>query len=312
MHTRPATPAYPLGLRHVTGRNRRLRELLAGGLVMAPGCFDCLSGRLVEMGGFQAGYITGSGVSISQLGAPDVGLASFSEVLDRMKRIADVVSIPLIADIDTGFGGPLNIIRTVREMERAGLAGLQIEDQEAPKKCGHEMGRRLVSEAEMMARIKATADARVDADLVIVARTDARTSLGLNAALDRAEAYREAGADVLFVESPESEAEMRSICARFKGRAPTLANLVEGGRTPIVPAAKLAEIGYGVAIYPNSLTRVFAHAGQALMAELRDTGTTAGFGNRMLDHRQLWSLFDYDTWLRLEADFASKPINSNR
>lgn len=307
MTDRASSPAYPLGLRDVRGRNRRLRELLAQGLVMAPGCFDALSGRLVEMGGFEAGYITGSGVSISQLGAPDVGLASFSEILDRVKRIADVVSIPLIADIDTGFGGPLNIIRTVREMERAGLAGVQIEDQEAPKKCGHEMGRRLVSQAEMVGRIKAAVDARVDADLVVVARTDARTTLGLEAALDRAEAYREAGADVLFVESPESEAEMRTICQRFKGRAPTLANLVEGGRTPILPAAKLADIGYGIAIYPNSLTRVFAHAGQALMQELRTSGTTAGFGNRMLDHRQLWSLFDYDTWLRLEADFARQP-----
>lgn len=308
MSGRAMSSAYPLGLREVRGRNRRLRELLAGGLVMAPGCFDCLSARLVEVGRFSAGYITGSGVSISQLGAPDVGLATFSEILDRMKRIADVVSIPLIADIDTGFGGPLNVVRTVREMERAGLSGLQIEDQEAPKKCGHEMGRRLVSQDEMVARIKAAVDARVDPDLVIVARTDARTTLGLNAALDRADAYREAGADVLFVESPESEAEMRTLCHRFKGKAPTLANLVEGGRTPILPAATLAEIGYGVAIYPNSLTRAFAHVGQALMQELQETGTTAGFANRMLDHRQLWSLFDYDSWLRLEADFAQPQV----
>lgn len=306
MSERPATTAYPMGLRHVTERNRRLRELVAKGLVMAPGCFDCLSARLVETSGFQAAYITGSGVSISQLGAPDVGLASFSEIFDRMKRIADVVSIPLIADLDTGFGGPLNVIRAVREMERAGLSALQLEDQEAPKKCGHEMGRRLVTPAEMVGRIKAAVDARVDPDLMIVARTDARTSEGLAAALDRAEAYREAGADILFVESPESTDEMRTICARFAGRAPTLANLVEGGRTPILPARELAAIGYGVAIYPNSLTRAFAHAGQEIMRTLKETGTTAGFADRMLDHRQLWSLFDYDTWLKLEADFGAE------
>lgn len=307
MTSRATTTTYPVGLRAIDGRTAKLRALLARpGTVVAPGCFDCLSARIVENGGFEAGYITGSGVSISQLGAPDVGLASFSEVLDRMKRIADAVTIPLIADIDTGFGGPLNVIRTVREFERAGIAAVQIEDQEAPKRCGHEPGRRVVSTEEMVGRIKAAADARTDENFVIVARTDARTTLGLEAALDRAEAYREAGADLLFVESPESETEMRAICARFKGRAPTLANLVEGGKTPIIPADKLADIGYRVAIFPNSLTRAFAHAGAELMAMLKTTGTTAGFSNRMLNHRQLWNLFDYDTWTKLEADFG-KP-----
>lgn len=307
MASRANTTTFPVGLRAIEGRNSRLRHLLDGpGIVVAPGCFDCLSARIVETGGFDAAYITGSGVSISALGAPDVGLASFSEVLDRMKRIADAVTIPLIADIDTGFGGPLNVIRTVREFERAGISAVQIEDQEAPKRCGHEPGRRVVGVDEMVGRIKAAADARQDADFAIVARTDARSTLGLEAALDRAEAYREAGADVLFVESPESEAEMRSICERFKGRAPTLANLVEGGRTPILPADHLQDIGYRVAIFPNSLTRAFAHAGAELMAMLKTTGTTAGFANRMFDHRQLWSLFDYDTWLKLEAEFG-KP-----
>jgi 2-methylisocitrate lyase-like PEP mutase family enzyme len=305
MTSRAATSTYPLGLRAVAGRNQRLRTLLSGpDLLVAPGCFDCLSARIVETGGFDAAYITGSGVSISALGAPDVGLASFSEVLDRMKRIADAVTIPLIADIDTGFGGPLNVIRTVREFERAGIAAVQIEDQEAPKRCGHEPGRRVVETAEMVGRIKAAVDARQDQDFVIVARTDARSTLGLEAALDRAEAYREAGADVLFVESPESEEEMRTLCTRFKGRTPTLANLVEGGRTPILPTPLLQEIGYRVAIYPNSLTRAFAHAGSELMAMLKETGTTAGFANRMFDHRRLWSLFDYDTWLKLEGDFG--------
>ena len=203
-----------------------------------------------------------------------------------------------------GFGGPLNIIRTVREFERAGISAVQIEDQKAPKKCGHELGRRIVESAEMIGRIKAAVDARCDEDFLIVARTDARTSHGLAAALERADAYLAAGADILFVESPEDEAEMRTICNHLSGRAPTLANLVEGGRTPILPAAHLEEIGFKVAIFPNALTRAFAHAGQSLLAELAATGTTSGFQERMFDHDQLWSLFDYQTWLDLERDFA--------
>ncbi|MGI9480383.1 MAG: isocitrate lyase/PEP mutase family protein [Hyphomicrobiaceae bacterium] len=302
---RAQSSAYPIGLRTVEGRNKRLRSLLGGReIIVAPGCFDCLSARLVEEAGFSAAYITGSGVSISQLGAPDVNLASFSEVLDRVKRIADAVTIPLIADIDTGFGGPLNIIRTVREFERAGVSAVQIEDQQAPKKCGHELGRRVVETAEMTSRIKAAVDARCDADFLIVARTDARTSLGLEAALERADAYLAAGADILFIESPEDEAEMRTLCDHLRGRAPTLANMVEGGRTPILPAAQLEEIGFKVVIFPNALTRAFAHAGQALLAELSTTGTTTGFRDRMFDHDALWSLFDYQTWLDLERDFG--------
>ncbi len=306
---RTRTEAYPIGLRAVEGRNKRLRSLLTDpGIVVAPGCFDCLSGRLVEVGGFHAAYVTGSGVSISQLGAPDVNLASFSEILDRVKRIADAVTIPLIADIDTGFGGPLNIIRTVREFERAGVSAVQIEDQQAPKKCGHELGRRIVETAEMTSRIKAAVDARCDSDFLIVARTDARTNFGLEAALERADAYLDAGADILFVESPENEAEMRVICDHLRGRAPTLANMVEGGRTPILPAPVLEEVGFKVAIFPNALTRAFASAGQSLLAELSATGTTDGFRDRMFDHSELWSLFDYQTWLDLERKFGS-PTN---
>ena len=307
MTARCTTKTYPAGLRAVTGRNRRLRELLAGpDILVAPGSFDCVTAKLVEAAGFEAGYITGSGTSISQLGAPDLGLVSFSEVLDRMKRIADMVTIPLVADIDTGFGGPLNIIRTVREFERAGIAGVQIEDQEAPKRCGHELGRRIVSTEEMVGRVKAAADARHDQDMVIVARTDARTNHGLEAALDRDEAYLEAGADVLFVESPESEDEMRTICARFKGRAPVLANMVEGGRTPVLPAEKLQALGYGMAIFPNSLMRAFVHTGSEIMRLLKETGTTAGYANRMVTHGQLWQLFDSKTWLALEAEFGKR------
>ncbi len=302
----------PVGLRLATGRSRRLRALLAGpGLVQVPGAFDCVSARLVDTGGFPALYVTGSGVSMSALGAPDVGMLSFGEILDRVKRIADCVAVPVIADADTGYGGPLNVMRTVREFERAGVSGIQIEDQAWPKKCGHEPGRRLVSTTEMVGRLRAACDARLDPDTVIVARTDARASEGLEAALDRAAAYAEAGADVLFVEAPQSEDEMRRACAALAHR-PMLANMVEGGRTPVLPAPALHALGYRIAIYPNSLTRVMARMGQVLLERLRAEGTTDGMRDRMLDHGALWSLFEHERWYAVEASYAAPPENAAR
>ena len=293
---------YPTGLRDIDGRHARLRALLADDeIVVAPGAFDCITARLVEQAGFKAMYVTGSGLSMSRLGAPDVGLISFAEMVDQVGRIADTVAIPVVADADTGYGGPLNIIRTVREYERAGVSAIQIEDQVWPKKCGHELGRRIADVAEMTGRIKAAVDARRDDDFVVIARTDARTSEGIDAALDRAAAYAEAGADVLFVESPESEDEMSAVNRKL-GK-PTLANMVEGGRTPFLPAARLGQLGYAIAIFPNSLTRMLGRMGEDLLAELMTSGTTAGWRDRMFDHRQLWDLFDYDRWLALEQRF---------
>lgn len=294
-----AQATYPVGLRPAAARNHRLRELLAGpDLVVAPGAFDCITARLVEAEGFLAVYVTGSGVSLSALGAPDVGLMSFAEMLDRIKHICDVVSIPVIADADTGYGGPLNIVRTVREFERAGVSAIQIEDQAWPKKCGHEAGRKLIRPEEMVARLRAALDARLDDDLVIIARTDARTGEGIEEALARALVYQEAGADVIFVESPESEEEMRQIARRF--RVPTLANMVEGGRTPFLPTASLRDIGYRIAIYPNTLTRVLGRVGQRVLRSLKQDGTTNGMADCMMDHRELWSLFEYDKWTETE------------
>ena len=237
---------------------------------------------------------------MSRLGAPDVGLMSFAEVVDQAGRIANCVGIPVIADADTGYGGPLNVIRTVREFERAGVSAIQIEDQAWPKRCGHEPDRTLVSVAEMVGRIRAAADARTG-DLLIVARTDARSSEGLEAAIARARSYADAGADLLFVESPESESEMEALNRELD--RPTLANMVEGGRTPTVPVSRLAEFGYSVAIYPNSLTRMLGHQGGELLASLRDHGTTEQWRNRMLDHRELWDLFEYPLWLDVERRF---------
>jgi 2,3-dimethylmalate lyase len=299
--------SYPVGLKFVSDRNARLRKGLEQGLVVAPGAYDCITARLVDAAGFPAVYITGSGISMSALGAPDVGLMSFSEVLDRVKRIADVVSIPVIADIDTGYGGPLNVIRTIREMEAAGVSAVQLEDQAWPKKCGHEPGRRLVDTQEMMGRVRAAVDARRDEDFVIIARTDARTTQGLAEAIDRASSYADAGADVLFVESPESVEEMREITRQID--KPTLVNLVEGGRTPIPPIAELDAIGYRLAIYPNSLTRTVGRMGAVMLEELRSAGSLAKFGDRMLDHRGLWNLFDYPKWTALEEKFSAVRPN---
>ncbi len=295
----------PLSLGIHEGKSQALRTLLKSKkLFIAPGVFDCLTARLAEKAGAQALYMTGSGVSITRLGAPDVALLSFAEILDQSKRIADVTTLPLIADADTGYGGPLNIMRTVREMERAGVSAIQIEDQDWPKRCGHEPGRRIVSIQEMVGRIRAAVDTRLDEQTVIIARTDARSNEGIQAAIDRANHYAEAGADVAFVESPESVDEMRLLNQSIS--TPTLANQVEGGKTPMLPASELEALGYGLAIYPNSITRVFASIGNTLYGELLKTGSTKSMSHQMLDHRGLWNLFDYPEFIELESHYTSK------
>ena len=276
----------PVGLGRVAGRNARLRAAVeAPGLTIAPGCYDCLTARLVGRAGFEAAYVSGSGVSMSAIGAPDMGVLTAAELTERVARIADSIDIPVICDMDTGFGGPINVIRTVRAMERACVSAVQIEDQAWPKKCGHEPGRKLVRPAEMTGRIQAALDARHDADFLVIARTDARTDRGLAEALDRAAAYAEAGADVVFVESPENREEMQAINVALS--RPTLANMVEGGRTPMLPAADLAALGYRLAIYPNSLARLLGHQGALLLETLRQTGGTDPMRGAMLDHRAL-------------------------
>jgi len=291
--------SYPAGLTIKTDRNHTLRSILSSNnFLIAPGAFDCLSARLVEKAGFNAVYLTGSGMSISALGAPDVGLMTFTEVLDRAKRVADLVSIPVVVDADTGYGGPLNVVRTVREFERAGVSAIQLEDQAWPKKCGHEGGRQLVPTREMVGRIRAAVDARIDPDLVIIARTDARSEYGIDVAIERAQMYEQAGADIIFVESPQSKGELELVGRSFK--VPLLANMVEGGRTPILPATDLAQLGFSMAIYPNALTRLFAKAGLQMLAHLSEQGTTVGYSDHMFDHSQLWSLFEYEKWTQTE------------
>ena len=275
--------SYPTGLRSTPTRHRALRQRMAEpGIVVAPGCYDCITARLVEVSGFDAAYVTGSGVSMSALGAPDMGALSFGEILDRVRRICDAVSIPIIADADTGYGGPLNVIRTMREFERAGVSAVQLEDQEWPKKCGHEPGRKVASSKEMEQRIRAAADARVDADVMIVARTDAIASEGFEAALERAARYREAGADVLFVEAPKTREELGRVVTALPGIA-LMANMVEGGKTPPLPAAELEAIGFALVIFPGGIVRALAHHAAGYYASLAANGTTEPFRNQMLD-----------------------------
>ncbi len=303
--TAPGAEGLPIGLMDKVGRSARLRARLAEpAILVVPGAFDCISARLVERAGFEAIYFSGAGMSMSMLGVPDLGLVSFAEMLERVRRMADVVTLPVIVDADTGYGGPLNVIRTVRELERAGVSCIQIEDQQWPKRCGHELGRVVVGVDEMVARIKAATDARRDEATLIMARTDARTTEGIEAALDRAEAYQEAGADVLFVESPESAEEMRRINERL--RVPTLANMVEGGRTPMRPAAELEKIGYDIAIFPGMLARVMAKAGERALAALRQAGWSDGLRDDMFDHRELFDLFEYARWTGTEARYGSR------
>lgn len=243
-----------------------LRQALQSGrFIVAPGVFDMISAKVADGLGFECLYGTGFGTVASHLGVPDAGLATYTDMVARMGRVAQGCRTPLIADADTGYGGLLNVRHTVQGYEAAGIAGIQIEDQEVPKKCGHTPGRRVIPAEEMALKVRVAAEARKSPDFLIIARTDARTSLGLEEAIRRGRLYAEAGADVIFVESPESEEEMAEI-----GRSiskPLLANMVEGGRTPILPAQRLKELGYAIAIYPAvgflaaaaALERAYSH-----------------------------------------------------
>ena len=242
-------------------------------ILIAPGVFDMISAKVADSLGFDVLYMTGYGVVASHLGLPDAGIATYTDMVSRVRQIAEGTKTPLIADGDTGYGGLLNLEHTVRGYERAGATAIQLEDQEFPKKCGHMLGRNVVPLEDMLAKIRVARDTRDSAEFLIIARTDSRTTLGLDEALRRADAFAEAGADVLFVESPESEEEMRTICDRFD--LPLLANMVEGGRTPVLSRDDLQSLGYKIALFPGS---GFLAAGQALKAvytDLKETGSTA-------------------------------------
>lgn len=280
-------------------KRRRLAERIRSReLVVAPGVFDMISARVADRLGFEALYMTGYGVSASHLGYPDAGIATYTEMAGRAGAIAQGTATPLIADADTGYGGLLNVRHTVRGYEAAGVAGIQIEDQEVPKKCGHTPGRRVVPLADMVRKIEVAVESRDDPDLLIVARTDARTSHGLDEAIRRGKAFAAAGADVVFVESPESEAEFERIAAEVD--APLLANMVEQGRSPVLSAERLRAIGFAMAIYPGTGFLATAAALEAVFSHLKETGSTHGLTvplypfaemNRLMGFEAVW---DFD------------------
>ena len=281
-----------------------LRQRLAGdAILVAPGVYDALSAALASDAGFQAVYLSGASVAYTRLGGPDLGLVSVTEVADTIARIRERVATPLIADADTGFGNAINVGRTVRLFERAGASCIQLEDQSFPKRCGHLKGKTLVPAAEMVGKVRAALDARASADTLIMARTDAIAVEGFKAALDRAERYVEAGADVLFVEAPESEEQMRDLNARFAGRVPLLANMVEGGRTPFLAADALEALGYSVVIFPGGLVRALTKAAQDYFATLKAHGTTTPFADRMLDFDGLNALLGTEAILAAGAKY---------
>lgn len=253
----------------------KLRELIRSGkFIVAPGVFDMISARVADRMGFDALYMTGYGVTASYLGLPDAGLATFTDMLNRAATIAGGTDTPLIADADTGYGGLLNVRHTVRGYEAAGVQGIQIEDQETPKKCGHTPGRRVVPIEEMVMKVKVAVDARRTEDTLIIARTDARTGHGIDEAIRRAAAYVEAGADIAFVESPESIEEIEQVGRTIA--APKLANMVPGGRTPVVAADRLAAMGFSIAIYPGLGFTVAAEACRRAYEHLQRHGSSEG------------------------------------
>jgi len=280
-----------------------LRKLLRSeSFLVVPGCFNALSARLIEQAGFQAIYISGAGLAGNFLGVPDIGLVSMTEVLQNARNIVQVTHLPVICDGDTGFGNALNVIRTVREFESAGLAGVQIEDQVMPKKCGHTEGKQIISKEEMVQKIKAAVDTRKDPDFLLIARTDAIAVTGLDDALERAAAYREAGADVLFVEAPRTKEEMQRITRTVK--AFHLANMVEGGgKTPILPPKELEGMGYKMAIYPVSTWMASIKAMQEVLTILREDGTTTRYASRMVSFQEMFEVVGRSRFLELEKKY---------
>jgi 2,3-dimethylmalate lyase len=261
-----------------TGRapRARLRELLsAGPPLVAPGAYDALSARLIEQAGFDAVYMTGFGTTASLIGRPDVGLLSGAEMVDNARRIVSAVDVPVIADADTGYGNAINVVRTVQLYEQAGVAGIQLEDQVMPKKCGHMSGKALIGADEMVGKIRAAVSARQDPDLVVIARTDAVAVDGLDAAIERARAFVDAGADLLFVEAPTSEDDIARVAKELSGVAPLVFNWAEGGRTPPLSLERMAELGFSLVIYPIG-TLLAATAGiRSILATLKAEGTPA-------------------------------------
>ncbi|MCU4179620.1 oxaloacetate decarboxylase [Bosea sp. BH3] len=276
-------------------------------IVLAPGVYDALTASLAEAAGFEALYVSGASIAYTHLGRPDIGLVSMAEVAETITMIRDRVAAPLIVDADTGYGNALNMQRTMRLFERAGANALQIEDQSFPKRCGHLSDKSVIPLSEMVGKIKAAADARSSAETLIIARTDAIAVEGFDKAIERARAYAEAGADLLFVEAPGSAEELSRVTRELGGIVPLMANMVEGGRTPIKSAQALEEIGFSLVIFPGGIVRALARAAQDFYASLHANGTTDPFRDRMFDFDQLNAVIGTPQVIAAGRAYEGKP-----
>jgi len=284
----------------------RLAELLRSHEpVLAPGAYDALTARLIEQAGFPAVYMTGFGTSASLLGRPDVGLLTMSQMVDNARRIAQAVDVPVIADANTGYGNPLNVIRTVQEYELAGVSAIHIEDQMMPKKCGHMENKQVIAAAEMTEKIRAAVEGRTSNDFLIIARTDARAVEGLDSALRRARAYREAGADILFVEAPQNEDEVAQVARAFPN-VPLLFNWAEGGKTPPMPLERIKELGFRIVIFPISALLTAAKAVREVLAEIKTEGTPRRIFSDGSSFREFNDMIGLGEIQRLEKRFATQ------
>ena len=286
----------------------KLRELISSGLFLPmPCCFDALSGKMIEQAGFSLTFMSGFAASASRIGAPDLGLMSYGEVVDHARNITDATSIPLIADGDTGYGNAMNVIRTVSGLAKAGCAGVLIEDQLAPKRCGHTPGKEVVSREEAFDRIKAAVDARENGeDILIMARTDANHTYGLTEALDRAQKFYDLGADILFVEAPKNEEEMRQICSELPGCK--MANIVEGGLTPNIPMNELKEMGYQIAAYPLTLLSASMRAMKSALAALKsDTPRDKD----ILNFSELRDIIGFEDYYKISSNYETSKRNGS-
>jgi len=281
-----------------------LKQLLKRNkLLVAPGCFDGLSARLVQEAGFEAAYLSGGAVARS-MGIPDIGLVTMSENIERAAQVASVISIPIIADADTGYGNAVNLVRTVRAFERAGVAAIHIEDQITPKRCGHLDGKEVIPLDEMLQKLKAALANRSDADFGIIARTDARSVHGFDDAIKRGQAFAKLGVDAIFIEAPQSEEELAEIPRQIPN-IPLLVNVFKGGKTPMLPVERLEKIGYRIAIYPSETQRAGIYAMRSALSTLKRDGTTESIDAALTTFKERDRVVDLDGWQKIERDFLT-------
>ncbi len=288
-----------------------IQQITGSEIAVAPGIFDAFGAILVKQAGFQTAYLSGASIAYTRFGRPDIGLVTMSEVADTLSAITERSDLRVIVDADTGFGNALNVMRTVRLFESAGAAAIQLEDQTLPKRCGHLAGKTLVPTGEMVGKIKAALDARRNDDTLIIARTDGIAVEGFDAALERAERYGEAGADILFIEAPQSDAQMQAINRQFEGRIPQLANMVEGGKSPQKSAAELQALGFSLVIFPGGMVRAIAKTIQAYTASLKKHGTNQPFLEHMLNFNALNELLGTSEMLALGAGYDALNFEEN-